>query len=135
MGFTTTTNDNLIKGEVHFSEGEAFTVVTATTYKAGTILARSSSTGKLIPFVKGGSTNGNDVAKLVLPEEVVATATGDVTINAIKTAVYPGLDAGLLVIQADGDATNVDKAVLDGLRDYGIIASTFANITELQASS
>lgn len=83
----------------------------------GTILARDSSTLKLRLFVKGGSTNGNGIPKVVLAHRVVATGSGDLPCRVIKAGV---VDKNRLIIDADGDASNVDAAVLDQLRDYGI---------------
>ena len=46
-------------------------------------------------------------------------------VNLIKTAVDKGLDKDLLVIQADGDASNVDGEVIGQLRDFNIQVETF----------
>jgi hypothetical protein len=82
-------------------------------------LARDSSTLKLVPFVKGGSTNGNGVPKAILTYPVTSTGAGDVP---IRDMVSGSVRAGLLVIIADGDASNVDNAVLDQLRAYSLVS-------------
>lgn len=75
-----------------------------------TLVALDTSTLKLVPYVKGGSTNGNGVVYGVLTNGFTATATGD---TAVRVAVGPGAKfvKDYLVIQADGDATNIDAAV------------------------
>jgi len=83
----------------------------------GTILARDSSTLKLRLFVKGGVTNGNGIPKVVLAHSLVATASGDL---ACRVIIKGEVDKNRLVIDADGDDSNVDAAVVDQLRDYGI---------------
>ena len=98
---------------------ELLTFASSGTVKAGTLLARATSTGKLIPFVSGGSTDGNGVAVAVAPHEVKKVGAGDVAIRAIVSGV---LKKHKLVIAADGDDSNVDAAVLDALRSYGLVA-------------
>lgn len=96
---------------------EPLTFTGADTYLAGTILARDSSTDKLIAFVAGGSTNENGIPKAVLTYDVVATGAGDIQIRAM---VGGTVRKSRLIIDADGDDSNVDAVVLDMLRDYGI---------------
>ncbi len=96
---------------------ELLTFTAADTYAAGTILARDSSTLKLIAFVKGGSTNGNGIPKAILNYDVTATAAGDIPIRA---AVEGKFRQEKLIIDADGDGSNIDAAVIDQLRDYGL---------------
>ena len=91
----------------------------AATAKKGTILAVDSSTLKYVLFVKGGSSNGNGIPKAVLGYEVVATGASDIKVSAI---VEGKLNKKRLVIHANGDDSAVDVAVLDQLRDYGIVA-------------
>lgn len=103
---------------------ELLTLAGADTILAGTILARDSSTLKLVLFVKGGSTNGNGTPKVILPYEVVSTGAGDV---AVRVATSGSYRKELLVIDADGDDSNIDGAVVDQLRDYALIP---INVTE-----
>lgn len=115
------TNNDL--GSVILSEAvhrdDLLTLAGADTIAAGTILARDSVSGKLVLFVKGGVTNENGIPKVVLAYEVVAAGAGDVPIRAGIQGKYI---KSRLVIDADGDATNVDNAVMDQLRDYGLIS-------------
>lgn len=86
---------------------------------AGTLLARSVATGKLIPFVKGGITDGNGAAKAVLTYDVSAAAAGDIPVRAL---VSGHVNRARLIVAADGSGVNIDDAVLDQLRDFGIVA-------------
>jgi len=89
----------------------------AATVKPGTILARDSASGKLVLFVKGGSTNGNGVPKAIITYEVVVAGAGDTPISAAVSGEYRKQK---LVIATDGDASNIDAVVMDQLRDYGM---------------
>lgn len=121
MSNITVTNVDI--GNVILKDGEfrddLLTFAGAATVKEGTILARDSVSLKLIPFVKGGTTNEDGIPKAVLTYDVTATAAGDV---AIRDMVSGSVRAQRLVIDADGDASNVDAAVLDQLRDYALVS-------------
>jgi len=97
----------------------------AGTVAAGTILARDSVSLKLIPFVKGGSTNENGIPKAIVTYNVTAAGAGDVSIRA---AIAGKFRKEQLIINADGDDSNIDGAVLDQLRDYGLVS---VDVTEL----
>lgn len=97
------------------------------TVLAGTILARDSVSGKLVPFAKNGSTNENGIPKAVMTYSVSAAAAGDEGVRALVSGV---IDATRLVIHADGDASNVDAPVLDQLRAYGITAIDVAQLAK-----
>lgn len=84
---------------------------------AGTIVARSSVTGHLITFVKGGSTNGNGTPVAVLPYTLAHTG-GAATVRAL---IAGKVRKEKLIIAADGDDTNIDAAVKDKLRNVGIV--------------
>ena len=115
---TITNNDN---GSVILEGGtfrdELLTFAGADVLAEGTILARDSVSGKLVIFVKGGVTNENGIPKAVLTYEVTATGAGDVPVRAFEGGK---VRKERLIIDADGDGSNVDAAVLDQLRDYGI---------------
>lgn len=104
---------------------ELLTLAGAGTIKAGTILARDSVSLKLVKFVVGGATNENGIPKVILPYEVVATGAGDV---AVRVAISGSYRKEKLVIDADGDDSNITAAVIDKLRDYSLIP---VNVTEL----
>lgn len=97
----------------------------AGTVLAGTILARDSVSLKLVPFVKGGSTNQNGIPKVIITYDVVATGAGDVPVRAGVSGKYR---KEKLIINADGTGANIDAAVLDQLRDYNLVPQ---DVTEL----
>ena len=109
---------NVILHGACFRDG-LITFAGAATLKEGTILAVDSTTLKFVPFVKGGSTNENGIPKAILSYEVAATGAGDVSARVGVSGKYR---KERLVIDADGDASNVDQAVIDQLRDYALIS-------------
>ena len=121
MSNITITNVDL--GNVILKEGEfrddLLTFAGAGTVLEGTILARDSVSLKLVPFVKGGVTNENGIPKAVITYDVTATAAGDIP---VRDMVSGSVRAQRLIIDADGDASNVDAAVLDQLRDYTLVS-------------
>lgn len=115
--------ENVDIGSVILCEGEfrddLLTFGAAGTVKEGTILARDSVSGNLVPFEKGGTTNENGIPKAILTYDVTAEAAGDVPIRDMVTGK---VRAQRLVIDADGDNSNVDAVVLDQLRDYSLVS-------------
>ena len=120
MNMTVTNCDtgNVILGNTQFDDG-LLTFSGAGTVKSGTLLARDSVSGKFVPFVKGGTTNGNGIVKAIMTYDVTATGAGD---KSIRPAIAGEFRKERLIIAADGNATNVDAAVLDAMRDYGLVA-------------
>lgn len=116
---TITNNDigNVILQDAQFRD-ELLTFAGAATVLEGTILARDSVSLKLVPFVKGGVVNENGIPKAIVTYDVVAAGAGDETIRAGVSGSYR---KERLVIDADGDASNVDAAVMDQLRDYSLV--------------
>jgi hypothetical protein len=100
------------------SRDELLTFAGADSLAAGTILARDSVSLKLVVFVKGGSTNENGIPKAILTYPVSASGAGDV---AIRAAIRGRFRKELLVIDADGDDSNIDGKVVDQLRSYGMV--------------
>ncbi len=123
MSNITTTDVNA--GSVEKRDGifrdETLDIAGAATFKEGTILARDSVSLKLVLFVKGGSTNENGIPKAVLPYQLVAADASDQRIRALVAGV---VNKERLVIHADGDDSNVDAAVEDQLRSFGIVAES-----------
>lgn len=109
----------LMKSSAVGFQPDELTVPATTTILEGTILARDSVSGRLIPFVKGGTTNENGIPKTIVSYDVV-NSTGSPVNTPVRVPVTAKVRKQLLIIQADGDASNVDKAVEDELRDYGI---------------
>ncbi len=108
-----------------WSEDDLLTFAGAGTVVEATILARSTASAKLIPYVKGGSTDGNGIPVAIITYDVTATGAGDISVRAAISGKYR---TERLVIDADGDATNVDKVVTDLLRDKSLIP---ISVTEL----
>lgn len=106
---------NVVLKDAMFRD-ELLTFAAAGTVAAGTILARNTASGKLVPFVKGG-TGGAEAPKAVLNYDVTVDAAGDV---AIRAAIVGKFRKQRLIIAADGNDTNVDAAVIDGLRQVGL---------------
>jgi hypothetical protein len=123
---TNRTNGVRIWEPVH--SDDAVTFAGAGTLLAGTILARDSVSLQLVPFVKGGTTDGNGVPVAVLDHELVAAGAGTLSIRPIVSGQIRSVQ---LVIDADGDDSNVDAAVIDQLRDYSIIALFTDQLSEL----
>jgi len=90
----------------------------ADTFVAGTIIARNTSNDKFQLYVKGGSSNGNGVPVAILVNEEVRTGVGD---NPVRLMMDGIVNEKRLVIDADGDNSNVDGAVRDLLRQTGIV--------------
>lgn len=97
---------------------ELLTFAGAATVLEGTILARDSVSLKLVPYVIGGVTNENGIPKAVLTYDVTATGAGD---EAVRAMVAGKVRKERLIVDADGDGSNITDAILDQLRDYSII--------------
>ncbi len=113
---------NVDIGSVILKDGQfrddLLTFAGAATVLAGTILARDSVSLKLVPFVKGGVTNENGIPKAILTYDVTAAGAGD---EAIRDMVSGSVRFPKLIIDADGDNSNIDNAVIDELRDYTLV--------------
>lgn len=77
-----------------------------------------AANGKLVPFATDGA-GGAQIPKAVLTYDVTAAGTGD---EAIRDMVSGSVRAERLVIDADGDASNITNAILDQLRDYALVS-------------
>jgi hypothetical protein len=121
---TNQTNGIRIWEPIH--KDDLVTLVGADVLLAGTILARDSVSLELVLFVKGGSTNENGIPKAVIDYGFTATGAGTFSVRAL---VGGRIRAADLVIDADGDATNVDAAVLDQLRDFGLVGLSTAQLS------
>lgn len=126
---------NLNLGSIVWESGEfrdeLLTFAGAATVLAGTILARDSGTLKLVPFVKGGVTAENGIPKAILTYDVTAAGAGD---EAIRDMVSGTVRGNLMIINADGDNSNVDAAVLDQLRDYSLVTIDVSELNILDNS-
>lgn len=124
------TNNDL--GIVKLDSGEfadgLITFAGADVYVAGTILAVDSTTKKYIAFVKGGVGDDDGIAKAVLTYDVTATGAGDIKSRVL---IRGTVNSSRLVIDADGDDSNVDVDVVDGLRDFGITPVEVSQLAQL----
>ena len=109
-------------------KSDTLTLAGADTLAEGTILARDSVSGKLVIFVKGGTTNENGIPKTVLTYPVTVAGAGDVAVRVLSDGV---VRKDKLVIDADGDASNVDAVVIDQLQDYNIATEVVTDLSEL----
>ena len=72
--------------------------------------------GKMVMFAIAGA-GGAQIPKAVLTYDVTVTGAEDKPIRAFQTGK---VNFNRLVIDADGDNSNITAAILDQLRDYGI---------------
>lgn len=99
-GMTFTITD----GATDFIVGDKFTLTVA-------------ASGKIVPFEKDGA-GGAQIPKYILTDALTSTGAGDIPCRLL---VSGRVRKGDLVIDSDGDASNVDQAVVDQLRDFTII--------------
>ena len=121
MGDPIITNVDLgsvILENARFRDG-LMTFAGADTMAKGTIVARDTSTLKYVIYAKGGVTDGNGVPRGILTEEIVAAGAGD---EAIRPAIAGDFRKERLIIDADGDDSNIDGAVIDLLLSTGLVA-------------
>ncbi len=122
---------NLDLGSVILQNAEfidaTITFAGADTFAAGTILARDDVSLKHVLFAKGGVTNDNGTPRAILTQEVIAAGAGD---EQSRIAIKGSFRKERLIIDADGDDSNIDGAVIDQLSQAGL---TPINVTELQS--
>jgi len=117
---TTTNIDNgPIVLQEDLSEDGLVTFAGADVFAPGTILARHTGTLNWQLYVKGGSSNGNGVPQGVLSYELEADGAGDLPARIITAGK---LNKRRLIIDADGDDSNIDATVTDLLREHGLLA-------------
>jgi len=83
----------------------------------GTILGRVTASGKLRPYAAGNN-DGSQNPIAVLTYEVEALGAGDISARCL---IDGEVNRNRLVIAADGNGNNITPALLDQLRDYGIV--------------
>jgi hypothetical protein len=127
MSALTITNHDLSDGIIAAGEFEdqLFTSAGAATYLDNTLVALDTSTLKMVPYAKGGSTNGNGVVYGLLTKGIVAAGAGDTPVR-IMTGGRVLKDK--TVIYADGDASNIDNAVKILCLDKGLTLVDSTNL-------
>lgn len=116
------TNNDL--GSVELEGGkfqdELLTLGAADTLAAGTILARSTATGKyMVIYAIGGTTDGNGTPVMVLTQPVTSVGAGQ---YPIRPLILGDVNKGRLIVDADGDNSNMTEVLYAGLRALGINA-------------
>lgn len=101
-------------GATDFIVGDTFTLTVA-------------ADGKMLPFAIAGA-GGLQIPKAVLGYELTATGAGDLTARPIVDGL---VRKEKLIIDLDGDGSNVSNTVIDQLRDFGIAA---LDVGELNAA-
>lgn len=116
---TTTTLEPYGNIELHGGEfrDELLVFAGAGTVAKGTILGRVTANGRLAPFATGAS-DGTEVPVAVLTYPVTATGAGNIAVRALVAGT---VNKNRLIIHADGNGTNITNAILDKLRDMGIV--------------
>ena len=108
-------NDGIIEAGVF--ESRLMTAAGADTFLDNTLVAHDTSTLKIVPYVKGGSTNGNGVVYGLLTKGFVAAGAGDTPVRIMKGGKVL---TDKTVIDADGTSTNIDNAVKFLCADKGL---------------
>lgn len=117
----------LDRDEAEYADG-LLTFAGADDFVPGTILARDSATGNYVLYVIGGVTNENGIPKAILAQEASADGAGDV---AVRVLIKGTVARDRLVVDADGDASNLTDAILDELRDYTIVGHNVQQLAHL----
>lgn len=92
-------------GSTDFIVGDSFTLTVA-------------ADGKMLPFLKTGA-GGVQVPSAVLTYDLTRTGAGN---EPIRAMIAGSVRKERLVIDIDGDGSNVDDVVLDQLRQLGIVS-------------
>jgi hypothetical protein len=100
-------------GATDFIVGDKFTLTVA-------------ADGKMVAFATNGA-GGVQIPKAVLQDALTATGAGDL---ACRPLIGGRVRAGDLVIDADGDASNIDAAITDQLRDFTIVPQETTQLGE-----
>ncbi len=109
-------------------EDGLLTFAGADSFPAGTILARNTSTLKFIPYVKGGSSNGNGVPRAIMQYSVSKDGAGDLPVRVLTVGV---VNPARLIIDADGDDSNIDGVVRDLLRQTGLACESVEQLARV----
>lgn len=100
-------------GAADFIVGDSFTLTVA-------------ADGKLVPYAIAGA-GGVQIPLAVLLNELTSTGAGDIPDRPI---IAGQVRRGDLVIDADGDGSNLTDAIVDQLRDVSIIALSTLQLAE-----
>lgn len=109
---------------------DELTVPANTTYKEGTILARSSATEKLVAFVDGGVTAENGIPKTVLSYDVENDTSAPLDVP-VRVAVEGKVRKPRLRIHPAITDAGVTRVIEDQLRVYKIIPTNTSDLSML----
>jgi len=104
----------LTDGSANFAAGDTFTLTVA-------------ADGKLVPFASDG-VGGAQIPCAVLTYVAEKSGSGNL---AVRVLVAGQVKKDRLVIDADGDDSNVTTTVIEQLREVGIIAISVAELAGL----
>ncbi len=104
----------LTDGSTDFVAGATFTITVA-------------ADGKLVPYNPAGA-GGVQRPIAVLTHDCSRTGAGDV---AIRAMVYGKVNKQRLIINVDGNGTNITAPILDQLRRAGIVAIDVKDLSVL----
>lgn len=121
---------NVILRDAEFNN-DSLVFTGADTVLPGTILARSTASGNLVPYVIGGATDGNGVPVAVITYEV---KTEGAATPSVRAMVSGEVILERLVVHADGDASNITNAIRDQLRNVSIVSVSSAQLTKYDNS-
>lgn len=99
-------------------QDDVITFAGADTFAAGTILARSTATDKLVLYVVGGATAGNGIPCAVLTYPITLTGAGD---SQARVLISGKVRKQKLVVDAAGNDSTISVVVKDLLRARGIV--------------
>lgn len=102
------------EGSTDFIAGDFFTI---------TVVAD----GKMIPFAIAGA-GGAQIPIAIITFDSVATGAGN---EAIRAGVAGSYRKERLIIDADGDGSNITDAILDQLRDFGLVPIDVQELNKL----
>lgn len=126
MTVTDVVRGSLVKANAQYRE-EVITLTGPDTFLKGTLLARNSVGGKLVPMVVGGA-NGTDTPIAVLTYTITTTGAGDVMSQVM---IAGNVRKDKLIIDADGTGANITAAHIESLRNWGIIADVVTDFSQL----
>lgn len=95
---------------------ETFTAAGANTYPVGLLLARNTSTSKLVVFVNGGAT-GTGTPLAILTRELITTGAGDTVLRVLRSGE---LREDRLLVWTGGSPVVPTTLELDLLQDFNI---------------
>ena len=111
-GLVTTFNEAglqmvITEGGTDFDAGDTFTMVVV-------------ENGKMVPFVIGGVAGAGIPSAVMPPSGVTATGAGD---EPFRPMISGEVRKEKLIIDADGDGSNITDAILDQLRDFSVVST------------